>query len=94
MLGWVAFGKVDNIMGSTKATMKIKRKIFSEHIMPVMTYCSKPWALNKTAVRTGGRPALDGANGMMIWSDEKPRLQSTVIQFQDTMNQVMPMFPT
>lgn len=36
-LGWAAFGKVDNIMRSQKASMKIKRKI-DEFILPVTTY--------------------------------------------------------
>ena len=32
-LGWAAFGKVDNIMRSRKASMKIKRKIHDEYCM-------------------------------------------------------------
>ena len=45
-LGWTAFGKVDNIMRSRKISMKIKRKMFNEYILPVMTYGCKTWALN------------------------------------------------
>ena len=45
-LGWAAFGKVDNIMRSRKASMKIKRKIHDEYILPVMTYGCETWALN------------------------------------------------
>ena len=37
-IGWAAFGKVDNIMRSRKESMKIKRKIHDEYILPVMTY--------------------------------------------------------
>ena len=46
-LGWTAFGKVDNIMRSRKISMKIKRKVFNEYILPVMTYGCETWALNK-----------------------------------------------
>lgn len=45
-LGWVAFGKVDNIMRSKKASMKIKKKVLNEYILPVMTYGCETWALN------------------------------------------------
>lgn len=45
-VGWAAFGKVDNIMRSRKASMKIKRKIHDEYILPVMTYGCETWALN------------------------------------------------
>ena len=37
-IGWAAFGKVDNIMRSRRESMKIKRKIHDEYILPVMTY--------------------------------------------------------
>ena len=45
-LGWAAFGTVDNVMRSRKASMKIKRKIHDEYILPVMTYGYETWALN------------------------------------------------
>ena len=45
-IGWAAFGKVDNIMRSRKESMKIKRKIHDEYILPVMTYGCETWALN------------------------------------------------
>ena len=45
-IGWEAFRKVDNIMRSRKAGMKIKRKIHDEYILPVMTYGCETWALN------------------------------------------------
>ena len=45
-LGWAAFGKVDNFMGSPKASIKIKRKIHDEYILPVIIYGSETWALN------------------------------------------------
>ena len=47
-LGWAAFGKVENIMKSRKASMEIKSKIFNEYILPVMAYGCETWALNKT----------------------------------------------
>ena len=37
-LGWAVFGKVDNIMRSRRASMKIKWKIHDEYILPVITY--------------------------------------------------------
>lgn len=37
VLGWAAFGKVDSNMRGRKASMKIKRKIHDEYILPVMT---------------------------------------------------------
>ena len=46
-LGWVAFSKVANIMKSRKASMKIKRKIHNEYVLPVMVYGSETWALKK-----------------------------------------------
>ena len=39
-------GEVDNISGSRKASIKIKRKIHDEYILPVMTYGCETWALN------------------------------------------------
>ena len=39
-LGWAAFNKVDNIMRSRKASMQIKKKVFNEYVLPVMTYGS------------------------------------------------------
>jgi exonuclease III len=49
-LGWAAFGRVDNIMKSRTTSMKIKQKVFNEYVLPVMTYGSETWALNKAVV--------------------------------------------
>ena len=46
-LGWAAFTKVANIMKGRKASMKIKRKIHNEYVLPVMLYGSETWALKK-----------------------------------------------
>ena len=46
-LGWAAFSKVANIMKSRKASMKIKRKVQNEYVLPVMVYGSETWALKK-----------------------------------------------
>ena len=46
-LKWAAFGKVDNIARSGNGSMKVKRKIFNIYVLPVMTYGSETWALNK-----------------------------------------------
>ena len=45
-LGWAAFSKVAS-MKSMTATMKIKRKIHNEYVLPVMVYGSETWALKK-----------------------------------------------
>ena len=37
-LRWAAFGKVDVIMRSPEAGMKIRRKGLSEYVTPVMNY--------------------------------------------------------
>ena len=46
-LGWAAFSKVANIMKSRKASMKIKRKVHNEYVLPVMVYGSEAWTLSK-----------------------------------------------
>ena len=40
-LGWAAVNKVDNIMRSRKASMQIKKKVFNEYVLPVITYRSE-----------------------------------------------------
>ena len=35
-LGWAPFSKVDNIMRNRRASMKIKRKILNEYVLPLM----------------------------------------------------------
>ena len=40
-LGWAVFGKVDNIMRSRKASMKIKRKVLNECVLPVTTTAAR-----------------------------------------------------
>lgn len=37
VLGWAVFGKFDSIMRNSKSTIKIKRKLFNEYDLPVMT---------------------------------------------------------
>ena len=49
-LGWAAFGKVENIMKSRKSSMKIKRRLLNECILPVMTYGSETWTLSKPII--------------------------------------------
>ena len=44
-LGWAAFSKVDNIMRTCKASMKIERKVLNEYVLQVMTHGSETWAL-------------------------------------------------
>jgi len=47
-----SLGEVDNIMSSRKASIKIKRKIHDEYILPVMTYGCETWALNNAMMDT------------------------------------------
>ena len=51
-LGWAAFNKVDNIMRSCKASMQIKKKVFNEYVVPVMTYGSETWVLTTAQMDT------------------------------------------
>ena len=48
-LGWAAFSKVYDLMRSKKTSIEIKRRIFNEYILPVMTYGSETWSLNEIA---------------------------------------------
>ena len=50
-----SLGEVDNIMSSRKASIRIKRKIHDEYILPVMTYNCETWALNNAMM---DEPAL------------------------------------
>ena len=50
VLGWAAFGKIDNIMRNPKAGMKIKRKVLNEHVIPVTAYGSETRALTTAQV--------------------------------------------
>lgn len=52
MLGWAAFGKVYSLMRIPKSTIKIKRNLFNEYVLAVMTYGSDIWALNATSSET------------------------------------------
>ena len=49
-LGWAAFSKVANIIMSRKASLKIKRKMRNEYVLPVMMYSSETWALKKAHI--------------------------------------------
>ena len=46
-LSRAAFAKVDNIMRSSNNSLKVKREIFSEYVLPVLICGSETWALNK-----------------------------------------------
>ena len=48
-LGWAAFSKVYDLMRSKKTSIEIKRRIFNEYILPVMTYGSETWSLSEIA---------------------------------------------
>lgn len=41
VFGCVAFGKVYSVMRSPKSTIEIKRKLFNEYGLPIMTYGSE-----------------------------------------------------
>ena len=45
---WIAFCKMDNIMRDKNVPMRLKRKAFSECILPVMTYGCETWYLSNT----------------------------------------------
>ena len=44
-LEWVAMGKLRQIFRS-RMTLCLKRKLFNEFVLPVMTYESETWTLN------------------------------------------------
>ena len=46
--GWSAFCKLDNIMRDKNVPMRLKRKVFNECILPVMTYGCETWSLSNT----------------------------------------------
>ena len=46
--GWSAFCKPDNIMRDKNVPMRLKRKVFNECILPVMTYGCETWSLSNT----------------------------------------------
>ena len=48
-LGWAAFSNFKDIINNRKTPMKIKRKIFNEFILPIMTYGCETWALTNRA---------------------------------------------
>ena len=51
-------------MKSRKASMKIKRKIHNEYVLPVMVYGSETWALKKAHMEllSLSRTAQNGAH--------------------------------
>ena len=46
--GWSAFCKLDNIMRDKNVPMRLKRKVFNECILPLMTYGCETWSLSNT----------------------------------------------
>ena len=49
-LGWSAFGRQNNILRSS-LPLCLKRKVFNQCILPVMTYGSETWTLTKSLER-------------------------------------------
>ena len=49
-LGWRAFGKQSDIMKS-KIPLSLKKKVFNQLILPVLTYGSETWSLTKAMER-------------------------------------------
>ena len=61
--GWSAFCKLDNIMRDKNVPMRLKRKVFNECILPVMTYGCETWSLSNTQLEeTGHNSKEDGEN--------------------------------
>ena len=50
-LGWSAFARYRSIMRNTKVKMDLKRKIFNECILPIMTYGSQTWSISNTKLQ-------------------------------------------
>ena len=50
-LGWTAFGKLDSNMQNKSISLRLKMKVHNECILPVITYRSETWSLNKTQLQ-------------------------------------------
>ncbi len=71
-MGWSAFGK-QNIVMNSNLPLSLKRKVYNQCILPVLTYGSETWRLTKELERKL-RSAQRGMNRRMLgitWRDRK-----------------------
>ena len=71
-MGWSAFGKQSSIMKS-RLPLSLKRKVYNQCILPVLTYGSETWSITKNLERKL-RSAQRGMERIMLgitWRDRK-----------------------
>ncbi len=71
-MGWSAFGKQNLVMNS-KLQLSLKRKVYNQCILPVLTYGAETWRLNKELERKL-KNAQRGMERKMLgitWRDKK-----------------------
>ena len=71
-MGWSAFGKQNSVMKS-KLPLSLKRKVYNQCILPVLTYGSETWSITKGMERKL-RSAQRGMERIMLgitWRDKK-----------------------
>ena len=49
--GWGDFCKLDNIMRDKNVPMRLKRQVYNECVLSVMTYGCETWSLSNTQTR-------------------------------------------
>ena len=60
-MGWNALGRQHNIM-EINITLTLKRKVYNQYILPVLTYGSETWSLMKVMEQKLQCPKGNGEN--------------------------------
>ena len=71
-MGWVAFGKHSNIFRS-KMPMKLKRQVYNQCVIPVITYGAETWSLTKALEKKlqSSQRAMERKMIGITWRDRK-----------------------
>ena len=86
-MGWSAFGKHGIIMNSNMP-LSLKRKVYSQCILPVLTYGSKTWSLTKELERKL-RSAQRGMERKMIGVTLRDRTRASWIREQTKVEDIL-----
>ena len=86
-LGWRAFGKQIDIMKS-KLPLSLKRKVFNQQVLPVLTYGSESWSLTKTLERKL-RTTQRGMERIMVGVTLRDRKRASWIREQTRVDDVI-----
>ena len=62
-------------MKSRKASMKIKRKVHNEYVLPVMVYGSETWALKKAHMEPQMYSTNSGSPALVSRKNVAPRMR-------------------